>query len=32
MPKIDPDDIELGEILGRGAFGKYQTILDYYFI
>jgi hypothetical protein len=22
MPKIDPDDIELGEVLGRGAFGK----------
>lgn len=22
MPKIDPNDIELGEVLGRGAFGK----------
>ncbi len=23
MPKIDPDEIELGDVLGRGAFGKY---------
>jgi len=22
IPKIDPDDIEIGEVLGRGAFGK----------
>jgi hypothetical protein len=24
MPKMDPDDIELGDVLGRGAFGKYS--------
>jgi hypothetical protein len=24
LPKIDPEDIELGDVLGRGAFGKYS--------
>ena len=24
MPKIDPNDIDLGEVLGRGGFGKFN--------
>lgn len=25
LPKVDPNDIEMGEILGRGGFGKFNS-------